>query len=93
MTKFLGYVAGALLAILPIVNPLGAVPLVMTVAAHLPEQERLRQIRRACVYTFVMMAGFPDSRPSALMPRMRILVDAFSAISCACRSSSNPNWV
>jgi MarC family integral membrane protein len=58
MTKFLGYVAGALLAILPIVNPLGAVPLVMTVAAHLPEEERLRQIRRACVYTFVMMAGF-----------------------------------
>ena len=58
MTKFLGYVAGALLAILPIVNPLGAVPLVMTVAAHLPAAERLRQIRRACVYTFVMMAGF-----------------------------------
>jgi len=58
MTKYLGYVAGALLAILPIVNPLGAVPLVMTVAAHLPEQERLRQIRRARVYTFVMMAGF-----------------------------------
>ena len=58
MTKFLGYVAGALLAILPIVNPLGAVPLVMTVAAHLPAQERLRQIRRACIYTFVMMAGF-----------------------------------
>lgn len=58
MTKFLGYVAGALLAILPIVNPLGAVPLVMTVAAHLPAQERLRQVRRACIYTFVMMAGF-----------------------------------
>jgi len=58
MTKFLGYVAGALLAILPIVNPLGVVPLVMTVAAHLPEQERLRQIRRACIYTFAMMAGF-----------------------------------
>ena len=58
MTKFLGYVAGALLAILPIVNPLGAVPLVMTVATHLPEQERLRQIRRACIYTFAMMAGF-----------------------------------
>ena len=58
MTKFLGYIAGAVLAILPIVNPLGAVPLVMTVAAHLPAAERLRQIRRACVYTFVMMAGF-----------------------------------
>jgi multiple antibiotic resistance protein len=58
MTKFLGYVAGAVLAILPIVNPLGAVPLVMTVAAHLPEAERRRQIRRACIYTFAMMAGF-----------------------------------
>jgi multiple antibiotic resistance protein len=55
---YLGYAAGALLAILPIVNPLGAVPLVMSVAAHLPEQERLRQIRRACTYTFVLMASF-----------------------------------
>jgi multiple antibiotic resistance protein len=50
--------AGALLAIVPIVNPFGAVPLVMSVAAHLPEQERLRQIRRACTYTFFLMAGF-----------------------------------
>ena len=39
-TAYLGYAAGALLAILPIVNPLGAVPLVMSVAAHLPEQDR-----------------------------------------------------
>jgi multiple antibiotic resistance protein len=58
LTDFLGYTAGALLAILPIVNPLGAVPLVMTVAAHLPEAERQRQIRRACVYTFALMTGF-----------------------------------
>jgi multiple antibiotic resistance protein len=58
VTKFLGYVAGALLAILPIVNPLGAVPLVMAVGAHLPEAERRRQVRRACVYTFALMAGF-----------------------------------
>jgi multiple antibiotic resistance protein len=55
---YLGYAAGALLAILPIVNPLGAVPLVMSVASHLPEQERLRQVRRACIYTFVLMASF-----------------------------------
>ena len=48
----------ALLAILPIVNPFGAVPLVMSASGHLPEQERLRQIRRACVYTFFLMAGF-----------------------------------
>jgi multiple antibiotic resistance protein len=58
LTAFLGYTAGAVLAILPIVNPLGAVPLVMTVASHLPEDERQRQVRRACVYTFVLMASF-----------------------------------
>ncbi len=58
LTTYLGYAAGALLAILPIVNPLGAVPLVMSVSAHLPEQERMRQIRRACLYTFVLMGSF-----------------------------------
>jgi multiple antibiotic resistance protein len=57
-TTYLGFAAGALLAILPIVNPLGAVPLVMSVAAHLPEQERQRQIRRACIYTFVLCSSF-----------------------------------
>jgi len=58
LADYLGYTAGAVLAILPIVNPLGAVPLVMTVASHLPEAERQRQIRRACVYTFALMTGF-----------------------------------
>ena len=58
LTAYLGYAVGALLAILPIVNPLGAVPLVVSVAAHLPDQERLRQIRRACIYTFALMTGF-----------------------------------
>jgi len=55
---YFSYVAGALLAIIPIVNPFGAVPLVMSAASHLPDQERLRQIRRACTYAFVLMAGF-----------------------------------
>jgi multiple antibiotic resistance protein len=55
---FLGSLAAALLAIVPIVNPFGAVPLVISASGHLPEQERLRQIRRACVYTFFLMAGF-----------------------------------
>jgi multiple antibiotic resistance protein len=55
---YLSYLAGALLAILPIVNPFGAVPLVMSASAHLPEQERLRQIRRACIYTFFLMSAF-----------------------------------
>ena len=58
LIDFLGYTAGAVLAILPIVNPLGAVPLVMAVASHLPDAERQRQIRRACIYTFALMTGF-----------------------------------
>jgi multiple antibiotic resistance protein len=58
LIAYLGYMAAAVLAILPIVNPLGAVPLVMSVAAHLPEAERQRQVRRACIYTFVLMTGF-----------------------------------
>jgi len=55
---YFGYLAGALLAIIPIVNPFGAIPLVMSAASHLPDQERLRQIRRACTYAFFLMAGF-----------------------------------
>lgn len=58
LRNFLTFLAGALIAILPIVNPLGAVPLVMAVASHLPEAERASQVRRACIYAFVMMAGF-----------------------------------
>ena len=58
LTDYLGYTAGAVLAILPIVNPLGAVPIVMSVAAHLPDAERRRQVRLACVYTFALMTGF-----------------------------------
>ena len=58
LSGYLGFVLAALAAILPIVNPLGAVPIVMAAGAHLSESERLRQIRRACVYTFALMAGF-----------------------------------
>jgi multiple antibiotic resistance protein len=58
LTTYLGYAAGAFLAILPIVNPLGAVPIVLSVAGHLPDVERQRQIRRACIYTFALMTGF-----------------------------------
>jgi multiple antibiotic resistance protein len=58
LTTYAGYLAGAVLAILPIVNPLGAIPLVMTVAGRLPESERRRQIQRACTYSFMLMTGF-----------------------------------
>jgi multiple antibiotic resistance protein len=58
LTNYLAYTAGAVLAILPIVNPLGAVPIVLSVAGHLPDAERQRQVRRACIYTFALMTGF-----------------------------------
>jgi len=58
LTSYVGYMAAAIFAILPIVNPLGAVPLVMTVTSHLTVEERQRQVRRACIYTFVLMVSF-----------------------------------
>jgi multiple antibiotic resistance protein len=58
LTSYVGYMAAAVFAILPIVNPLGAVPLVMTVTSHLSVEERQRQVRRACLYTFVLMVSF-----------------------------------
>ena len=58
LTSYVGYMAAAVFAILPIVNPLGAVPLVMTVTSHLSVEERQRQVRRACIYTFVLMVSF-----------------------------------
>ena len=83
----LGYTAGAVLAVLPIVNPLGAVPLVLSVAAHLPEPERQRQIRRACIYTFALMAGFLLAGSLVMnffgisMPGMRIAGGMIVAVS------------
>jgi multiple antibiotic resistance protein len=58
LAAYFGYLAGALLAIIPIVNPFGAIPVVMSAASHLPEAERSRQVRRACTYAFFLMAGF-----------------------------------
>jgi multiple antibiotic resistance protein len=57
-SDYLAYAAGAVLAILPIVNPLSAVPLVMTAGEHLSIEERQRQVRRACAYALVLMASF-----------------------------------
>src|SRR4029450_1109635 len=45
-------------ALLPIVNPLSAVGLVMSITADLTEQERTEQIRRACIYMFCILTAF-----------------------------------
>jgi multiple antibiotic resistance protein len=45
-------------ALLPIVNPLSAVGMVMTITANLNEQERTEQIKRACIYMFFILTSF-----------------------------------
>jgi multiple antibiotic resistance protein len=56
--QFLAYVGTAIVAILPIVNPLGAVPLVMSLTAGMSDDERLQQVTQGCIYSFALMAGF-----------------------------------
>jgi multiple antibiotic resistance protein len=45
-------------ALLPIVNPLSAVGMVVTITANLTESERTEQIRRACIYMFFILTSF-----------------------------------
>jgi multiple antibiotic resistance protein len=54
----LTYVLSTVGALLPIVNPLSAVGLVMSITADLSEQERNEQIRRACIYMFCILTAF-----------------------------------
>jgi multiple antibiotic resistance protein len=52
------YVLSTVGALLPIVNPLSAVGLVVTITANLSEAERNEQIRRACIYMFSILSAF-----------------------------------
>jgi multiple antibiotic resistance protein len=52
------YVFSTMAALLPIVNPLSAVGMVVTITANLTEQERTEQIRRACIYMFFILTSF-----------------------------------
>ena len=52
------YILSTVGALLPIVNPLSAVGMVMTITANLTEQERTEQIRRACIYMFFILTSF-----------------------------------
>jgi multiple antibiotic resistance protein len=45
-------------ALLPIVNPLSAVGLVVSITAGLTEAERTEQVRRACIYMFFILFTF-----------------------------------
>jgi multiple antibiotic resistance protein len=52
------FVLSTVAALLPIVNPLSAVGLVVSITQHLSEAERAEQIRRACIYMFFILAAF-----------------------------------
>lgn len=52
------YVLSTVGALLPIVNPLSAVGMVMTITANLTDSERTEQIRRACIYMFFILTSF-----------------------------------
>jgi multiple antibiotic resistance protein len=52
------YILSTVGALLPIVNPLSAVGMVVTITSNLTDQERTEQIRRACIYMFFILTSF-----------------------------------
>jgi multiple antibiotic resistance protein len=52
------YVLSTVAALLPIVNPLSAVGLVVSITANLTDEERTEQIKRACIYMFCILTAF-----------------------------------
>ena len=52
------YVLSTIGALLPIVNPFAAAPMVVSMTASFPEQERRDQILRACIYMFFILTAF-----------------------------------
>ena len=52
------YIVSTVGALLPIVNPLSAVGLVVSITQDMTEAERRAQIARACVYMFCILTAF-----------------------------------
>src|SRR5690349_7137570 len=52
------YLFSTVAALLPIVNPLSAVGMVVAITGNLSERERIRQVKRACVYMFFILTTF-----------------------------------
>lgn len=58
LTEASSYVLSAVLALLPIVNPLSVIGMVLAITGDLTPQEREQQIRRACIYMFFILVAF-----------------------------------
>src|SRR5262245_53832499 len=52
IAEILSYVLSTIVALIPIVNPFAAAPMVVSMTASLTDAERRDQVRRACVYMF-----------------------------------------
>ncbi|WP_432721871.1 MarC family NAAT transporter [Jeongeupia wiesaeckerbachi] len=78
IAAILSYVLAALLALLPITNPLSAAPLVLSITADLTDEERQRQLKRACIYmaliliTFLLLGALIMDFFSISIPGLRI---------------------
>lgn len=58
MLEILTYLFSTIGALLPIVNPVSAAPMVVSITSGLTADERIHQIRRACIYMFFILAAF-----------------------------------
>jgi multiple antibiotic resistance protein len=56
--EFLSWVGVALITLLPIINPVSTAVLLLSISAHLSNEERNRQITRACIYMTVILVTF-----------------------------------
>jgi len=56
--ELVSYMLSTIGALLPIVNPFAAAPMVITMTAAMTQQERRDQIRRGCMYMFCILAVF-----------------------------------
>ena len=56
--ELVSYMLSTIGALLPIVNPFAAAPMVITMTAPMTEQDRRDQIRRGCMYMFCILAAF-----------------------------------
>ena len=52
------YMLSTIGALLPIVNPFAAAPMVVSMTASLTDEDRRDQVRRACIYMFCILAAF-----------------------------------
>ncbi len=58
LSEFFSWVGVALVTLLPIVNPVSTAVLLLSISSHLSQEERNRQITRACIYMTAILVTF-----------------------------------